>query len=318
MHRNARLTIWGRQELVRRVHAGRPAAHVAAEMGVSRATAYKWLRRFDREGEIGFEDRSSRPHGSPRRTPVVVEARICALRRARKFGPARIGYELGLAPSTVHRVLARHAISRLAWMDRPTGRVIRRYERSRPGELVHVDIKKLGRLRDGGGWRAHGRAERRRSRYGARVGYEYVHSAVDDHSRLAYSEILPDETGPSCAGFLERAIRFYRDHDVSVERVLTDNALAYRHSHDFHRVLDEHGIGHRLIRPYRPQTNGKVERYNRTLLDEWAYASVFNTGNERKAALATWLDEYNYSRPHHALKGKSPASRVNNVPGRYS
>jgi transposase InsO family protein len=318
MHRNARLTLWGRMELVRRVHAGRPAAHVAAEMGVSRATAYKWLRRFDREGTDGFEDRSSRPVRSPRRTPAAVEGRICALRRTRKFGPARIGYELGVAPSTVHRVLARHGISRLAWMDRPTGRVIRRYERDRPGELVHVDIKKLGRLRDGGGWRAHGRQATQAGRRGSRVGFEYVHSAVDDHSRLAYSEILPDERVASCAGFLERAIRFYRNHNITVERVLTDNAMTYRHGADFHRVLDEHGIGHRLIQPYRPQTNGKVERYNRTLLDEWAYASVFRTGNERRAALTTWLEEYNYTRPHHALKGKPPASRVNNLPGRYS
>jgi transposase InsO family protein len=287
-------------------------------MGVSRATAYKWLRRFRDEGREGFEDRSSRPKRSPRRTPVELEAQICALRRTRKFGPVGIGSRLAIAPSTVHRVLARHGISRLAWMDRPTGRVIRRYERDRPGELVHVDIKKLGRLRDGGGWRAHGRAERRRNKYGPRVGFEYVHSAVDDHSRLAYSEILPDERVASCAGFLERAIRFYRAHDITVERVLTDNAVAYRNGFDFHRVLDEHGIGHRLIRPYRPQTNGKVERYNRTLLDEWAYASVFNSGDERKAALSTWLAEYNYTRPHHALAGKPPASRVNNVPGRYT
>jgi transposase InsO family protein len=310
MHRNARLTPWGRQLLVRRVHAGRPAAHVAAEMGVSRATAYKWLRRFDREGAEGFEDRSSRPHRSPRRTPTQLEERICALRRERKFGPARIGWELGVAPSSVHRVLVRHGISRLSWMDRPTGRVIRRYERERPGELVHVDIKKLGRLRDGGGWRAHGRAARRRSRYGPRVGYEYVHSAVDDRSRLAYSEILPDETGPSCAGFLERAIRFYRDHGVQVERVLTDNAIAYRNGFDFHRVLDEHGIGHRLIRPYRPQTNGKVERYNRTLQIEWAYRQIFLSNAERTAALAPWLEFYNTGRRHSAIGGKPPISRL--------
>jgi transposase InsO family protein len=317
MHRNARLTLWGRRKLVERVHAGRPAAHVAAEMGISRATAYKWLRRFADGGEAALEDRSSRPHRSPRRVPVELESRICALRRSRKFGPARIGYELGIAPSTTHRVLVRHGISRLSWMDRPTGRVIRRYERDRPGELVHVDIKKLGRLRDGGGWRVHGRQAVRQRNYGPRVGFEYVHSAVDDHTRLAYSEILPDERVASCAGFLERAIRFYREHNITVERVLTDNAMAYRHGADFHRVLDEHGIGHRLIRPYRPQTNGKVERYNRTLLDESAYASVFRDGDERKAALTTWLDEYNYTRPHHSLAGKPPASRVNNLPGRY-
>jgi transposase InsO family protein len=318
MHRNARLTVWGRQELVRRVLAGRPAAHVAAEMGVSRATAYKWVRRFDREGAAGCEDRSSRPRRSPRRTTVAVESRICELRRRRKFGPARIGFELDVAPSTVHRVLCRYGLSRLAWMDRPTGRVIRRYERERPGELVHVDIKKLGRLREGGGWRTHGRQATQAGRRRSRVGFEYVHSAVDDHSRLAYSEILPDERVASCAAFLERAIRFYRDHGVQVERVLTDNAFAYSKGVDFHRVLDEHGIGHRLIRPYRPQTNGKVERYNRTLLDEWAYAHPFESGAERQLALDSWLNEYNYTRPHHALAGKSPASRVNNLLGRYT
>jgi transposase InsO family protein len=318
MHRNARLTVWGRQELVRRIHAGRPAAHVAAEMGVSRATAYKWLRRFDREGADGFADRSSRPQRSPRSTPGTVELRICELRRERKFGPARIGFELAVAPSTVHRVLTRHGIARLAWMDRPTGRVIRRYERERPGELVHVDIKKLGRLRPGGGWRALGREATDAAKKRSRVGYEYVHSAVDDHTRLAYSEILPDERVASCAGFLERAIRFYREHNITVERVLTDNAMAYRIGADFHRVLDEHGIGHRLIRPYRPQTNGKVERYNRTLLDEWAYASPFQSGEERETALTSWLDEYNYHRPHHSLAGKPPASRVNNLPGHYT
>jgi transposase InsO family protein len=214
--------------------------------------------------------------------------------------------------------MGREGISRLAWMDRPTGRVIRRYERDRPGELVHVDIKKLGRLRAGGGWRALGREAPMRAKKRTRVGYEYVHSAVDDHTRLAYSEILPDERGTSCAAFLERAIRFYREHNITVERVLTDNAMAYRHSTDFHTVLDEHGIGHRLIRPYRPQTNGKVERYNRTLLDEWAYASAFRSGEEREAALTTWLNEYNYHRPHHSLAGKPPASRVNNLPGHYT
>jgi transposase InsO family protein len=318
MHRNARLTVWGRRTLVERVLAGRPAAHVAAEMGVSRATAYKWLRRFADGGEAALDERSSRPRRSPSRTPAAVEQRICALRRERKFGPARIGYELAVAPSTVHRVLARHGISRLAWMDRPTGRVIRRYERDRPGELVHVDIKKLGRLRPGGGWRALGREATEADKKRNRVGYEYVHSAVDDHTRLAYSEILPDQRVASCAGFLERAIHFYRDHNITVERILTDNALAYRHGTDFHRVLDQYGIGHRLIRPYRPQTNGKVERYNRTLLDEWAYASAFRTGDERKAALTTWLNEYNYTRPHHSLAGKPPASRVNNLPGHYT
>jgi transposase InsO family protein len=318
MHRNAPLTPLGRRILVDRVLAGRPVAHVAHEMGVSRPTAYKWLRRYLIEGESGLRDRSSRPHRSPRRVAAQLERQIVQLRRDRKLGPWRIGDELAVATSTVHRVLVRHGLNRLAWLDRPTGRVIRRYERSRPGELVHVDTKKLGRIPDGGGHRVHGRAagksaQRRR----ATVGYEYVHSLVDDHSRLAYSEIHPHEDGACAAAFLARAIRFFADHGVSIERILTDNAFCYRHSNDWHLLLDEHGIGHRLIRPYRPQTNGKVERFNRTLLDEWAYASVFTTNNDRAHALTAWLERYNYQRKHTAI-GAPPASRVNNVPGRYT
>jgi transposase InsO family protein len=318
MHRNAPLTPLGRRILVERVLAGRPVAHAAHEMGISRPTAYKWLRRYLSEGEDGLRDRSSRPHRSPRRCSVALEQRIIELRRQRKAGPWRIGDELGIATSTVHRVLVRHGISRLAWMDRPTGRVIRRYERDRPGELVHVDTKKLGRIPDGGGHKVHGReigktAKRRRTV----VGYEYVHSIVDDRSRLAYSEIHPAEDGPSAAAFLRRAIQFFADHQIRIERILTDNAFCYRHSNDWQLVLDEHGIGHRLIQPYRPQTNGKVERFNRTLLDEWAYASVFLNNSDRAAALTAWLERYNYHRKHTAI-GAPPASRVNNVPRRYT
>jgi transposase InsO family protein len=314
MHRNAPLTPLGRRILVDRVMAGRPAAHVAHEMGVSRPTAYKWLRRYLREGDAGLQDRSSRPHRSPRRCSSELEQRIVELRRDRKAGPWRIGDELGIAPSTVHRVLVRHGLNRLAWLDRPTGRVIRRYERSRPGELVHVDTKKLGRIPPGGGHRVRGRRGRQRR---IQVGYEYVHSMVDDHSRLAYSEIHPAEDGASAAAFLERAIRFFADHQIRIERVLTDNAFCYRHCNDWHLLLDEHGIGHRLIQPYRPQTNGKVERFNRTLLDEWAYASIFTSNHDRSRALTAWLERYNYQRKHTAI-GAPPVSRVNNVPGRYT
>lgn len=314
MHRNARLTPKGRLILVQRVLAGRPAAHVAEEMGVSRATAYKWVGRFKAEGVAGLEDRSSRPRRSPRRTDWRVEQRIVALRRLERLGPDRICERLGVARSTAHRVLGRHRLQRLCWLDRPTGRTIRRYERARAGELVHVDTKKLGRVPDGGGWRAVGRQAGRRNR--ASVGYEYVHSAVDDRSRLAYSEIHDDEQGATCAAFLGRAIRFFAAHGAIVERVLTDNAKQYVDSRAVQLVFDEHGIGHRLIRPYRPQTNGKVERYNRTLLDEWAYARVFTTNQARRDALTVWLERYNYHRTHTAI-GAPPASRVNNVPGRY-
>ncbi len=316
MHRNARLTLWGRRELVDRIAAGRPVAQVAEEMNVSRATGYKWWRRFQAEGYRGLEDRSSRPRRSPRQTPDRIEQRIVGLRRERKWGPLRIAWQLGLAASTVHRVLVRAGCSRLVWMDRPTGRTIRRYERARPGELVHVDVKKLGRLGDGGGWRADGR-QAARTRKQRRIGYEYAHSAIDDHSRLAYTELHNDQTASTCAAFLERAVEFFAAHAVHVERVLTDNAFAYVHGAAFHRVLDDHGIGHRRIKPYRPQTNGKVERFNRTLLDEWAYQRPYTSNTERRHALNAWLIDYNYTRPHGALAGKPPASRVNNLPGQY-
>ncbi|WP_055415904.1 IS481 family transposase, partial [Streptomyces pactum] len=258
-HRNARLTVHGRRLLVERVRSGRPVAHVAAEMGVSRPTAHKWLLRWRAEGESGLHDRSSQPRRTPHRTPAALEDRVCRLRQERKLGPARIGPILGLPASTVHRVLARHGLNRLAFLDRPTGQVIRRYERSRPGELVHVDVKKLGRIPDGGGWRIHGRAacpDRRRT-----TGFDYIHSAVDDHSRLAYSEVHPDEKAATCAAFLQRAAAFFATCGIlRVERVLTDNAWPYRKSFAWRQALADLGASGKLTRIYRPQTNGKVER----------------------------------------------------------
>ncbi|MBB2914497.1 transposase [Streptosporangium becharense] len=219
-HRNARLTVHGRRLLVERVLSGRPVAHVAAEMGISRATAHKWVRRWRTEGETGLLDRPSRPHTTPHRTPAHLEARVCRLRTGRKLGPARIGPILGLAPSTVHRILTRHHLHRLSFLDRPTGQLIRRYERARPGELVHIDVKKLGRIPDGGGWRIHGRAacpDRRRV-----TGFDYIHSAVDDHTRIAYSEVHTDEKAATCAAFLRRAAAFFATVGIPrIERVLS-------------------------------------------------------------------------------------------------
>lgn len=325
VHGNARLTPAGRLILCERIASGRPVAHVAPEMGVSRATAHKWWRRFTAEGVAGLVDRSSRPLRSPRRVPVRVERRIERLRRREKLGPVRIGLRVGMPASTVHRVLVRLGLARLAWLDRPTGRVIRRYERARPGELIHVDVKKLGRIRPGGGWWAHGRdSDLARTqhnagrRVGGRVGYDYVHSAVDDHTRLAYSEVLPDETGPTCAAFLRRAAAFFTAHGITVERVMTDNALNYTRSHDFQATLADLGASHRRIPPFRPQVNGKVERFNRTLLDEWAYRRVFTSSARRAAALDTWLHTYNHHRAHTALGGSTPIQRVNNVAGHYT
>jgi transposase InsO family protein len=327
VHAKPRLSAWSRLLLVERVASGRPAAHVAAEMGVSRATAYKWLARYRAEGTSGLLDRSSRPRSCPTRTGPALEAAIVALRRDRRLGPARIAGILGLNPSTVHRVLVRHAMPRLAWLDRPSGQLVRRYERARPGELVHVDVKKLGVIRPGGGWRAHGRESwqhkrtKAESRAGRQVGYDYVHCAVDDHTRLAYAEIHPDEKGETCAGFLRRAAAWFAAHGIDqIERVMTDNAFAYRHSRAWQQALAELGAEARFTRAYRPQTNGKAERFNRTLLEEWAYRQVFDSSAQRSAALPGFLHTYNHHRTHTALGGNPPISRVavNDLTGHYN
>jgi transposase InsO family protein len=296
-------------------------------MGVSRATAYKWLRRHAEEGTAGLLDRSSRPRRCPTRTDPATEAAIVALRRDRRLGPARIAGILGLNASTVHRVLVRHAMPRLSWLDRPSGQPVRRYERDRPGELLHVDVKKLGAIRPGGGWRAHGRDswQQRRTkpelRAGRRVGYDYVHCAVDDHTRLAYAEIHRDEKAETCAGFLTRAAAWFAAHGIeTIERVMTDNAFAYRHSRAWRQALTEIGASARFTRAYRPQTNGKAERFNRTLLEEWAYRQIFDSSAERSAVLPEFLHTYNHHRTHTALGGKPPISRiaVNDLPGHYT
>ncbi|MEZ7126373.1 IS481 family transposase [Nonomuraea sp. AD125B] len=317
-HRNARLTVYARRLLVQRVLAGRPVAHVAAEMGISRPTAYKWIRRWRAEGEAGLHDRPSRAHTIPHRTPAEVEAEVCRLRTSRKLGPARIGPILGLAASTVHRILTRHGLHRLAWLDRPTGQPIRRYERDQPGELVHVDVKKLGRIPTGGGWRIHGRDQRSHDR-SRTIGFDYIHSAIDDYSRLAYSEVLPDEKATTCAAFLRRAAAHFAGLGITrIQRVLTDNALAYRRGTAWRQALAELGATAKHTRPYRPQTNGKAERFNRTLLDEWAYARPYASNDERTIALPDFLHTYNHHRGHTALGGHPPITRVNNAAGQYS
>ncbi|WP_433539829.1 IS481 family transposase [Streptosporangium sandarakinum] len=316
-HRNARLTVHGRRLLIERVRSGRPVAHVAAEMGISRTTAHKWVRRWKQEGDAGLADRSSRPHKTPHRTAADVEARVCRLRQDRKLGPARIGPILGLPSSTVHRILTRHRLNRLAFLDRPTGEVIRRYERARPGELVHVDVKKLGRIPAGGGHKVLGRQAGRANR--SSVGFDYIHSAVDDHTRLAYSEIHSDEKAATCAAFLRRAAAFFAACGIDrVERVLTDNAWPYRKSFAWRQALADIGATGKLTRIYRPQTNGKVERFNRTLLDEWAYIRTYTSNDERTQALADFIHTYNHHRCHTALGGQPPITRVNNPAGQYT
>lgn len=279
-------------------------------MAVSRATAYKWVRRFAEEGPAGLEDRSSRAHRCPHALAASQVQRILSARRRTKHGPHRIGWSLGHPRSTVYGVLRRHGLHRLAWMDRPTGTLIRRYERERPGELVHVDVKKLGRIPPGGGWRLRGRGPKTGADRRRRLGYDYLHAAVDDHSRLAYVEVHPDERGSTTAAFLAWAAEFFYSHGAPVERVMTDNAFSYRHSEAFREELEAIGARHILIPPRRPQVNGKVERFNRTLLEEWAYVRLYRSNGARLQALARWMEFYNSSRPHTALGGRPPASRL--------
>jgi transposase InsO family protein len=315
-HASARLNLFGRGLLISRVvDEGWTAAAAAEAAGVSRATVYKWLARFRSEGMAGLQDRSSCPVRSPRRLSVTAQKRILQLRRRRKLGPHRLGALLGVPRSTCYAVLRRHGLQRLDWMDRPTGEVIRRYERERPGELIHVDVKKLGRIPPGGGWRALGRQPGLRH---VGAGYDYVHSAVDDHSRLAYSEIHTNERADTCAGFLVRCSQFFAAHGAVVERVMTDNAMAYRRAHAFREAAQLLSIRQVFTRSHRPQTNGKVERFNRTLLEEWAYVRPYAGNEQRTHLLEAWLHMYNHHRSHTALGGLPPIARVNNLSGNYT
>jgi transposase InsO family protein len=317
-HRNARLTFHGRLLIVRRYRTGWKQAHIAAAMGVSRKCVRTWIDRYAAEGEAGLRDRSSRPHSMPTRTPAEVEQRVLQARREHRRGQDWLGAELGVPARTVSRILRRHRVPHLRECDPMTGQVIRaskttavRYERQRPGELVHMDVKKLGKIPDGGGWRAHGRGpgDNRNRRQG--TGYDYVHSLVDDYSRLAYSEILPDEKGTTCAAFLTRAAAYFAEHGIArIERLLTDNAFAYRHSLAVREACAAIGARQKFIKPHCPWQNGKVERFNRTLQVEWAYRQVFTSNAARAAALAPWLEYYNNRRRHSALDGLPPISRL--------
>jgi transposase InsO family protein len=315
MHGNARLTLHGRRTLIERIQGGRPVAHVAAEMAVSRATAYKWWARFRAEGWAGLWDRSSRPHRCPARTPRLLERRVEVLRRSRKLGPARIGWRLGMPASTVHRVLVRLGLNRLVWMDRPTGRVIRRIEHTRPGELVQVDIKKLGRIPPGGGWRAFGRDNVVSNKVN-RVGYAYIHTAIDSYSRVAYSEALTDERAVTAIGFWRRAQAWLAARGIPVEVVQTDNGSCYK-AHVFRAAVEATGAQHHRLPPRRPAWNGKVERFNRTLLDEWAYKRLWRSEAARAKGLDRFLHTYNHHR-HHTAVGGPPVTRVTNVDGCYT
>ncbi len=313
-HANARLTVHGRLLLVSRVLSGHKPGEVAKQLGVSRQTVYKWVRRYLAEGLAGLTDRSSRPHTMPRATSPATVARIVTLRLAMQAGPIRLAAALGLVPSTVGAVIRREGLALLADVDRVTGEVIRssrrsnvRYEHREPGSLLHVDVKKLGRVPDGGGWRVHGREG---LPHGTAQGWDYVHVAVDDRSRLAYVEILADEKGDTCAQFLHRAVAWFRGLGVIIRRVLTDNAFAYRRSSAWAAVCSALQIKRRFIKPGCPWTNGKAERLNRTLQNEWAYSQAWTSNTERAAALAPWLAHYNTERAHTSLGGRTPISRL--------
>ncbi len=279
-------------------------------MGISRATVYKWLRRYAAEGFAGLADRTSRPHRLPQALDPERVAAICQLRRERAWGPHRIAYALGMARSTVYAVLRRAGLQRLAWLHRSTREVIR-YEWAHPGELLHLDVKKLGRIPDGGGKRFDpGFRETGAGRHVSRgLGHDFVHVAVDDHSRYAYAEALPDECGETTAAFLERALATFQTLGVRVERILTDNGGNYR-SRVFAAVADAHSVRLKRTRPYRPQTNGKAEAFNKTLQREWAYVRLYTSNADRSIALPVFLEEYNAARPHTALGGRSPLTRI--------
>jgi transposase InsO family protein len=310
-HPNARLSEFGRQLLVSRVLVQRwSSPEVAAQLGVSRATVYKWIRRYRAEGGPGLRDRSSRPHRSPRRLPDDELAAILRARTRRRYGPHRLAPLVGHPPSTIYHALRRAGMSRLAHADRLTAAPVR-YVACHPGALLHIDHKKLGRVPPGGGHRKLGRGvapDHKRTL----VGYDHFEVFVDDASRRAAVVQVPDETGTSAARALELAAAEFAAAGIRIERVLTDNGAGYR-SRAFAAVLERLGARHRWTRPYRPQTNGKAERFIRTLLDEWAYVRLYRSNAERLAALPRYLDFYNRRRPHTAIRGLVPMAAVNNV-----
>jgi transposase InsO family protein len=330
-HVNATLTPRTRLRLARLVVEQRWSCAAAAKMFmVSARTARKWADRYRVEGVAGMADRSSRPHRSPTRTTDEVVRRIVRLRCRQRLGPVQIGGRLGLPASTVHAVLVRCRINRLGRLDRVSGEPLRRYEHDRPGALLHVDVTKFGNIPDGGGWRYVGRAQGSRNRSqtarsGAPrsasgdpvLGTAYLHTVLDDHSRTVYAEICANETAATAIGVLRRAIGWFADLGIQVQRVLSDNGSAYK-SHAWQTACAELGITAKRTRPYRPQTNGKIERFHRTLADGWAYARYYTSEAERRAALPNWLHFYNHHRPHSAIGGQPPFNRLTNVPEHHT
>ena len=320
-HPNAPLTPQGRRRMVACVVEGHWTIEQTADrFQVDAKTVRKWRDRFLAEGETGLLDRSSRPHTSPNRTRPKMRAKVLRLRRQHRWGADHIAHETGLAASTVQTILCAEGVGRLDRGDRATAERPRRYQRDLPGELVHVDVKKLGAIPDGGGWKIHGRGNAPTVKRSS-VGYRYLHTALDDRTRLAYSEILDDEQGPTAAEFWKRAHAWFSRHGIRIERALTDNGSCYR-SRAWAKALGDTNVTHKRTRPYRPQTNGKVERFHRILLEEWAYIRPWRNDRQRHHAYAGFMHFYNHHRAHGALGWSTPAAALNtltdNLPGEYS
>ncbi|WP_405094185.1 IS481 family transposase [Micromonospora sp. NBC_01392] len=330
-HANAALTPRARLRLARLiVDQGWPVARAAERYDVSWPTAKRWAARYAELGADGMADRSSRPSHSPNRTCQPLVRKVVHLRCKQRLGPVQIAGRLGMPASTVHAVLTRCRINRLSHLDRRTGEPVRRYEHDHPGAMLHIDVKKLGQIPDGGGWRYVGRAQGKHNRQATarrtgarnhhrdpRIGTAFVHTVVDDHSRVAYAEIHQDEKAATATAVLHRAVAWFTTRGVTVERVLTDNGSAYR-SHAWRNACTELGITPKKTRPYRPQTNGKVERFHRTLTDGWAFGRCYTSEAARRKALPAWLHHYNHHRPHTATDGKPPVTRLTNLPGQYT
>jgi transposase InsO family protein len=330
-HANATLTPRTRLRLARLVVEDGWTCTAAAKMFmVSPRTARKWADRYRTEGTAGMADRSSRPHHCPTRTPPELVKRIVRLRWRHRLGPVQIAGRLGMPASTVHAVLVRCRLNRLRRIDRVTGEPLRRYEHDHPGSLIHVDVTKFGNIPDGGGWRFVGRAQgntnksatsRRTGQWSAdrhaRSGTAFLHTVIDDHSRVAYAEVRADEKAATAIGVLRRAVAWFADRGVTVERVISDNGSAYR-SRAWRDACASLGVTPKRTRPYRPQTNGKIERFHRTMADGWAYARLYESEAERRAALPGWLHFYNHHRVHSAIGSKPPISRLTNVPGHHN
>ena len=326
-HANAALTPKARLRLARLiVEDGWKPSEAAKMFMVSTVTARKWAARFRSEGPSGMADRSSRPRRCPHLTPAPVRRQILELRWRHRLGPVQIGGRLGVPASTVHAVLVRAGVNRLSRIDRITAEPIRRYEHPHPGAMIHVDVTKFGNIPDGGGHRFVGRQQglrNQRSTAGLprgadrkpRTGIAFLHTVIDDHSRVAYVEICADEKAATAAGVLQRAVEWFAERGVLVERVLSDNGACYR-SHLWRETCQDLGITMKRTRPYRPQTNGKIERFHRTLADGWAYARHYESDTERRTALPGWIHFYNHHRIHSAIGG-TPFSRLNNLSGHH-